>query len=59
MVYSTGFPPFRGGPMKYADSVGLAEIVSKLREYESKFGDRFAPCALLLEKAAEGETFCG
>lgn len=43
MVFGTGFAPFRGGPMQYARSRGIEDIVSAQRELAKKFGERFAP----------------
>lgn len=52
-----GWPVYRGGPMHYGDSVGLAKVVEKLKEYENKHGEFFKPSALLEKLAAEGKTF--
>ncbi len=41
MIFGTGFPPFRGGLLKYADSVGLAQIVEELEALAAKHGPRF------------------
>jgi len=57
MIMGTGFPPFRGGLLRYADSVGLKEIVSQLEVYESKYGKRFKPADSLVKLAQEGKTF--
>jgi 3-hydroxyacyl-CoA dehydrogenase len=54
-----GWPVYRGGPMHYGDSVGLAKVVEKLKEYENKHGEFFKPSALLEKLAAEGGTFAG
>lgn len=43
MIMGTGFPPFRGGLLKYADSIGVSTIVSKLETLVSKYGDKFSP----------------
>jgi 3-hydroxyacyl-CoA dehydrogenase len=43
--------------MFYADTVGLKTVLSKLKAYQSKFGDDFKPAALLEKLAAEGGTF--
>jgi 3-hydroxyacyl-CoA dehydrogenase / enoyl-CoA hydratase / 3-hydroxybutyryl-CoA epimerase len=56
MVFGTGFAPFRGGPLRYADSVGLARIVETLDRF-SKDHPRFTPCEALRRKAAAGERF--
>jgi 3-hydroxyacyl-CoA dehydrogenase/enoyl-CoA hydratase/3-hydroxybutyryl-CoA epimerase len=54
MIMGTGFPPFRGGLLRYADSVGLNKIIAKLGELESKYGLRFAPSEALRFYAAKG-----
>jgi 3-hydroxyacyl-CoA dehydrogenase / enoyl-CoA hydratase / 3-hydroxybutyryl-CoA epimerase len=56
-VLGLGFAPFRGGPFWHIDQTGASEIVARLRELESRFGPRFAPAALLVEKAERGERF--
>jgi 3-hydroxyacyl-CoA dehydrogenase/enoyl-CoA hydratase/3-hydroxybutyryl-CoA epimerase len=43
MIMGTGFPPFRGGLLRYADSMGVPYIVSRLDELSSKVGPRFRP----------------
>jgi 3-hydroxyacyl-CoA dehydrogenase/enoyl-CoA hydratase/3-hydroxybutyryl-CoA epimerase len=43
MIMGTGFPPFRGGLMRYADSVGLRQVDDRLRELEHRYGSRFRP----------------
>jgi 3-hydroxyacyl-CoA dehydrogenase/enoyl-CoA hydratase/3-hydroxybutyryl-CoA epimerase len=58
MVLGTGFAPFRGGVMQFANSVGPAEIVRRLEEQAAKHGERFAP-AQLLREAASGRTELG
>jgi 3-hydroxyacyl-CoA dehydrogenase len=56
-VFGVGFPPFRGGPFFYMDTVGLPEVVAKLQKLEAEFGPHFAPPQLLLDKVAKGESF--
>ncbi|HEY8669194.1 MAG TPA: 3-hydroxyacyl-CoA dehydrogenase NAD-binding domain-containing protein, partial [Tepidisphaeraceae bacterium] len=51
-VLGTGFAPFRGGVMHFADSVGAEEIVARLHELAKRHGPRFAPAPLLLRAAA-------
>ncbi len=43
MIFATGFAPFRGGPMNYARSRGVADIVLTLTQLASKYGERFQP----------------
>ncbi|HET7705793.1 MAG TPA: 3-hydroxyacyl-CoA dehydrogenase NAD-binding domain-containing protein [Thermoanaerobaculia bacterium] len=57
MIMGTGFPPFRGGLLRYADAIGLANVVARLRELEKKHGSRFAPNAPLKKLAESGSTF--
>jgi len=51
-----GFPKYRGGPMFYADLMGLDKVVAKLRSY-SALGADFEPAPLLVELAAAGKRF--
>ena len=57
MIMGTGFPPFRGGLLRYADSLGPEHIVTRLRELEKRHGARFAPNQPLQRLAANGTTF--
>lgn len=57
MIMGTGFPPFRGGPLRYADSLGLKEVVSRLKKLENIHGIRFKPSDLLVSLAEAGKTF--
>jgi 3-hydroxyacyl-CoA dehydrogenase len=52
-----GWPVYRGGPMFYADTVGLKNVVAKLKEYGPKLGKDFTLSPLLEKLAAEGERF--
>jgi 3-hydroxyacyl-CoA dehydrogenase len=57
-IYGYGFPIWRGGPMHYADSVGLAVIRARLAELAKTSGDsRHIPAALLERLANEGAIF--
>ncbi len=56
-VFGLGFPPFRGGPFHYADSLGAQTLVERLRRLEGKFGIRFTPAPLLVEMAKTGAKF--
>lgn len=57
MVMGTGFAPFRGGPLRYADTIGLKPIVHALEREARHNYPYFAPCALLQRKFNQGETF--
>ncbi|ELV8771284.1 fatty acid oxidation complex subunit alpha FadJ [Vibrio harveyi] len=56
-IFGIGFPPFLGGPFRYMDQFGLKELVEKMNEFASKYGDRYAPCDGLLTRAGEGRNF--
>ncbi|RTL86064.1 fatty oxidation complex subunit alpha, partial [Ancylobacter aquaticus] len=57
MIMGTGFPPFRGGLLRYADKIGLNTVVTELERYSKQSGERFAPAPVLTGKAAAGQTF--
>jgi 3-hydroxyacyl-CoA dehydrogenase len=56
-VYGYGWPVYRGGPMFWADSVGLKTIVEGLKRQEERMGSDFSFSKLLLDKAEKGESF--
>ncbi|MBT3255190.1 MAG: 3-hydroxyacyl-CoA dehydrogenase [Deltaproteobacteria bacterium] len=57
MIYGTGFPPYRGGILRYADKWGLKNVYEKLAELEKQYGIRFQPANLIKEMAQSGKTF--
>jgi len=58
-VFGIGFPPFRGGPYRYADSIGVAALVRQLESLNDRFSSRFEPADILLDMARRGEKFYG
>jgi 3-hydroxyacyl-CoA dehydrogenase len=52
-----GFPAYRGGPMWYADTVGLKTVYERIREFEQQHGEMWAPAPLLKQLAEQGKTF--
>ena len=56
-VYGYGWPVYRGGPMFWGDSEGLAKIVDGLRRQEARMKPEFSFSQLLLDKAEKGERF--
>jgi 3-hydroxyacyl-CoA dehydrogenase len=54
-----GWPAETGGPMFWAEAVGLPEVVDRLRRYSVEPGDAFAPSPLLVRMAREGASFAG
>ena len=57
--YGFGFPRHRGGPMFYADTVGLPTVLSRVKEYRARFGDYWQPAPLLEKLVAEGRGLYG
>ena len=56
-ILGYNWPIYTGGPMFWADTIGLKAIVEKLLQYQSTYGDAFRPAGLLVRKAAQGESF--
>ena len=52
-----GFPGYRGGPMWYADYVGLAKILARVKDFHASHGELWKPARLLEKLAAENKTF--
>jgi 3-hydroxyacyl-CoA dehydrogenase/enoyl-CoA hydratase/3-hydroxybutyryl-CoA epimerase len=57
MIMGTGFAPFRGGPLRYADRLGAASLVRDMNRLVDSGAVHFAPCDLLRRMAASKETF--
>lgn len=57
MIMGTGFAPFQGGPLRYADSTGIARIVSGMDRLVDAGAKHFAPCVLLRQMAESGKSF--
>ena len=57
MVMGTGFAPFRGGPLRYADSVGVPQLVEEMYKLSNRGEAQFAPCALLQTMAPLQQKF--
>lgn len=56
-VFGIGFPPFRGGPFRYIDSIGADVVVNRLEDLHARFPTRFAVTALLVEHARARKRF--
>jgi 3-hydroxyacyl-CoA dehydrogenase len=56
LILGIGFPPHRGGLFFWADSVGAAKIIERLKPLQS-LGKRFAPTEMLLRSAKDGSRF--
>ncbi len=46
-IFGLGFPPFTGGPFRFMDKLGVEAVVSKLGDFQKKYGDRFEPVPML------------
>jgi 3-hydroxyacyl-CoA dehydrogenase len=56
-IYGYGFPAFRGGPMWYADTVGLKHVYERITEFQRQQGEIWQPAPLLKQLAEQGKTF--
>jgi len=56
-IFGLGFPPFLGGPFRYADSVGADKLLQRMEHWRAKFGERFTPAPALVEAAKSGKKF--
>jgi 3-hydroxyacyl-CoA dehydrogenase/enoyl-CoA hydratase/3-hydroxybutyryl-CoA epimerase/enoyl-CoA isomerase len=56
LLMGLGFPPFRAGALKYADTIGMAKLVEKTKQYES-YGKMYTPTESMLEMAKNNESF--
>ncbi|WP_422822856.1 3-hydroxyacyl-CoA dehydrogenase family protein [Variovorax humicola] len=57
MVHGYGFPRWRGGPMQYADTVGLHQVLADIRAYEQQDPLFWKPASLLIDLVARGANF--
>ena len=56
-IFGIGYPPFRGGPLRYIDDLGAAKVVEVLRDLEQRHGSRFTPASSLVQRAERGTRF--
>ena len=59
IIYGLGFPPYRGGILRYADAWGIRNVYEHLVKLEKEYGVRLKPASLLKEMAESGRTFYG
>jgi 3-hydroxyacyl-CoA dehydrogenase/enoyl-CoA hydratase/3-hydroxybutyryl-CoA epimerase len=57
MIMGTGWAPFRGGPLRFADHLGIATVVSRLNNLRDRVAPYFEPCPLLAGMANRGASF--
>ncbi|HEY4758510.1 MAG TPA: 3-hydroxyacyl-CoA dehydrogenase NAD-binding domain-containing protein [Chthoniobacterales bacterium] len=56
MILGTGFPAYRGGPLRFADNFGIKELVDEMEQL-ARTNEKYAPCALLRKHAQEDTRF--
>ncbi len=57
LIYGIGFPPFRGGALRYIDALGVAEFVAQAERLAEELGPLYAPTETLRRMAADGTRF--
>jgi len=57
LVYGVGFPPFRGGALKYADTLGLDKVCAMAEKYSDEQGNLYQPTERMKKMAASGATY--
>lgn len=57
LVFGTGFAPFRGGPFRYLDQVGVDKYVDMMNGFADKYGPQFEPCQILKDYASTNKKF--
>jgi 3-hydroxyacyl-CoA dehydrogenase/enoyl-CoA hydratase/3-hydroxybutyryl-CoA epimerase len=58
-VFGLGWPPFRGGPFRWVDTLGSSEVLSRMEKLRDRHGARFEPAPLLVEHGKAGRPFRG
>ena len=56
MILGTGFAPFRGGPLRFAEHFGLRKTVEELERF-ARAEDKFTPCEILTAHVRDGTKF--
>ncbi len=56
-IFGLGFPPFRGGPFRYVDTIGASEVLRRVQGYFDRFGKRWTPAPVLVDMAKKNERF--
>ncbi len=57
MILGTGFAPYRGGPLRFADHFGARELVAEMERLASTIDKKFTPCDLLKKHSKDGTKF--
>jgi 3-hydroxyacyl-CoA dehydrogenase / enoyl-CoA hydratase / 3-hydroxybutyryl-CoA epimerase len=58
-IFGLGFPPFRGGPFRFVDTMRPSGVLQRMKHYEQTLGKRFTPAPVLVEMATSDRTFYG
>ena len=56
-IFGIGFPPFKGGPFRYMDSLGIETVVERLEHYQQLHGDRYKPADILVKMKSNSDSF--
>jgi 3-hydroxyacyl-CoA dehydrogenase/enoyl-CoA hydratase/3-hydroxybutyryl-CoA epimerase len=56
-IFGIGYPPFRGGPLRYVDALGVGRLLDSLERLRHAYGPRFEACELLRDMAQKGQRF--
>ena len=56
-IYGFGFPPFRGGPLRYLDDLGADRLFAELHRLAERLGPRFTPCEVIVDQARSRSRF--
>jgi len=59
LVFGAAWAPHRGGPLRYADAIGVGNVASRLQQFAERFGSRFRPSGEIVRRAEAGESFHG
>ena len=54
MIFGAGFPPFRGGPLRHGDALGVAHVASRLTALRAEKGERYRPAERIVRCAETG-----
>lgn len=56
-IFGIGFPPFRGGPFRYMDDLGIESLVSRLEHYASAYSEKYTPADILISMRDDKKSF--
>ena len=56
-IFGLGYPAYLGGPFRYADAIGIDQLIERLKHYQDTVSARFKAADVLLEMANKGQTF--